>query len=455
MSSETLVLSSELSKGTYPDNNGGCFTTDLGQPLIFGSDGYVKITDLAYTPSSWNNVRENSNEITLKMRGYPVWGLVPRTLYHSGEITFERGTRKKYLRNSNRSFRNVDVYRLLIFINSWTKIPHTSEWMPGKPFDINDTNPTPPPIFRTIKEKDLPKNPVNKTPLSIQIQANVAKSNEWQISKCYLPCTYYPLFADFQLAFVNCINDTIEKMFVEAHAHPTIYELPKINLEDFNGFSEAATPPKSVWVFLQEFQWTHWTTVSLIKVAKQFRNATELQIILTPIMEQQLGLINRPRRLGAIPFTLKELRAQERVWTVNPVHKKADRWDPDKPQYFLSYFTDDRWNFDAEGDSVRATYNFYGVNEIDLHRNVVNSLWIFCDIIDGSYVNNVQIPLLQLVPTMQDTGVSFERFGMIHQKRINKSRVDAIKIWISETFDGKPLFFREPVTVSLELQRHV
>ena len=69
MSSETLVLSSELSKGTYPDNNGGCFTTDLGQPLIFGSDGYVKITDLAYTPASWNNVRENSNEITLKMRG--------------------------------------------------------------------------------------------------------------------------------------------------------------------------------------------------------------------------------------------------------------------------------------------------------------------------------------------------------------------------------------------------
>ena len=85
----------------------------------------------------------------------------------------------------------------------------------------------------------------------------------------------------------------------------------------------------------------------------------------------------------------------------------------------------------------------------------MNSLWIFCDVIDGSYVNNVQIPLLQLLPTMQDTDVSFERFGMIHQKRINKSRVDAIKIWISETFDDKPLFFREPVTVSLELQRHV
>src|SRR3981189_3324471 len=162
MSSETLVLSSELSKGTYPDNNGGRFTTDLGHPLIFGSDGYVKITDLAYTPRSWNNVRENSNEITLKMRGYPMWGLVPRTLYHSGEITFERGTRKKYLRNSNRSFRNVDVYRLLIVLlrmidtERWTKIRHISDWMPGKPFGIKDQNPTPPPIFKTLKEVDLP-----------------------------------------------------------------------------------------------------------------------------------------------------------------------------------------------------------------------------------------------------------------------------------------------------------
>ena len=96
-------------------------------------------------------------------------------------------------------------------------------------------------------------------------------------------------------------------------------------------------------------------------MAKKFRDVTVLQIILPPIMEQQLGLINRPRRLGAIPFTKKELNAKERVWNVNPSHKKADRWDTDKPAYGLSYFTDDRWNLDEEGDSVRATCNFYGV----------------------------------------------------------------------------------------------
>src|SRR3981189_3456797 len=210
MSSETLVLSSEVSRGTYPDNNGGCFTTDLGQPLIFGSDDYVKITDLAYTHGSWNNVRENSNEITLKMRGCPVWGLVPATLYHSGEMTFETGTRKKYRRNSNRQFTNVDVYRMHISLITKTtrenimKIPLTSDWIPGKPTDING----PKPIFRTIKAEHLNWTDSNKVPLNILMPGKVAAtSNEWQIAKGYLPCNYYALFQDFQLAFVNCVNE--------------------------------------------------------------------------------------------------------------------------------------------------------------------------------------------------------------------------------------------------------
>ena len=75
-------------------------------------------------------------------------------------------------------------------------------------------------------------------------------------------------------------------------------------------------------------------------------------------MEQQLRLIHLPRRLGAIPFTLREQRAVERVSDVDPRHKKPDRWTADRPITFLSYFNDDRWNFDEEGDSVQATYYF-------------------------------------------------------------------------------------------------
>src|SRR3981189_2931890 len=99
-------------------------------------------------------------------------------------------------------------------------------------------------------------------------------------------------------------------------------------------------------------------------------------------------------------------------------------------------------------------YNFYGIKSIDLGRNAITSLWIFCDAVDTSDVGNVQIPLLQLVPAVTVNSVaSFERFGMLYRKRINKGRVNTIKIWITETFDGKPIRFREPVIISLEVQR--
>ena len=64
--------------------------------------------------------------------------------------------------------------------------------------------------------------------------------------------------------------------------------------------------------------------MSLIKVAKTFRNATNLQIILPPIMAHQLGLINDPRgRLGAIPFTLKELKRRKEFGMITRVIRES------------------------------------------------------------------------------------------------------------------------------------
>ena len=80
-----MIISSELSKDLYPENNGGSFTNELAPPLLFGSNGYVKINDLAYFPGSWDNVRENSNEITIKMRGTPYGAWSPPPYIISGK----------------------------------------------------------------------------------------------------------------------------------------------------------------------------------------------------------------------------------------------------------------------------------------------------------------------------------------------------------------------------------
>ena len=78
----------------------------------------------------------------------------------------------------------------------------------------------------------------------------------------------------------------------------THHELRKIEPNEYDSFSDGGTAPKSTRVFLQEFQKTPTTTVSNIKVSKIFRNTTDLQIILNPIIEQQLGLVDKPNAWG-------------------------------------------------------------------------------------------------------------------------------------------------------------
>ena len=166
--------------------------------------------------------------------------MVPATIYHIGEITFETGTRKKYRRNSNRQFRNVDVYRATITIGKKLgaeKVHHISDWMPGKPFDVNDKNPKEPPIFRTLTDGDFLRYIANQYSLNTQIPGKVAaKSKEWQIAKGYLPCNYYTTFPDFQLAFVNCVTETITTMLKDGNAHTEVYDAPKFKLTTYSKF---------------------------------------------------------------------------------------------------------------------------------------------------------------------------------------------------------------------------
>src|SRR3981189_61356 len=196
--------------------------------------------------------------------------------------------------------------------------------------------------------------------------------------------------------------------------------------------------------------------IRLISVAKKFRDMVDFQIVLNPILERQLGLIDEPHRLGAIPFSERKLQSTERKFSTAVTIPRSTF---DVMRSLLRETLKPR---PASGREVtwrkRTTtvdpYNFYGIKSIDLGRNAITSLWIFCDVVDTSYVGNVQIPLLQLVPAVTVNSVaSFEIFGMLYRKRINKGRVNAIKIWITEAFDGKPIHFREPVIISLEVQR--
>ena len=85
-----MVLSSEWSTDLYPDNVGSKFTNLLHSNINFSAENWsVALTDIVYTPDTWANVREGSNDIQIRMKGFQRWGLVPYTLLGAEPPTFE------------------------------------------------------------------------------------------------------------------------------------------------------------------------------------------------------------------------------------------------------------------------------------------------------------------------------------------------------------------------------
>src|SRR3981189_574305 len=77
-----VVLCSEWSKDLYPENAGGKFTNLLHSNMNFSGENWsVALTDVVYTPDTWNNVRVDSNDIQIRMKGFKKWGIAEYTLW--------------------------------------------------------------------------------------------------------------------------------------------------------------------------------------------------------------------------------------------------------------------------------------------------------------------------------------------------------------------------------------
>src|SRR3981189_1157654 len=77
-----VVLCSEWSKDLYPENTGGKFTNRLHSNMNFSGENWsVALTDIVYTPDTWNNVRADSNDIQIRMKGFKKWRIAEYTLW--------------------------------------------------------------------------------------------------------------------------------------------------------------------------------------------------------------------------------------------------------------------------------------------------------------------------------------------------------------------------------------
>ena len=88
---------------------------------------------------------------------------------------------------------------------------------------------------------------------------------------------------------------------------------------------------------------------------------------------------------------------------------------------------------------------------IDVHKNPITTLWVFCDIVHPTYVKDTIKPLLRCMAVDQrSTQISYESAHNMQYKPISKSHVSSIKIWLSDSYLGNPLHSNANCAVRLE-----
>ena len=126
-------------------------------------------------------------------------------------------------------------------------------------------------------------------------------------------------------------------------------------------------------------------------------------------------------------------------FTMNPLHDFGwVSWYPRKK--------------DVETTKIPSLF-WYGYSLPNLSLNPMKTFYVHCDIIEGSYVGNKQLPLLRVFPVdIFSHYVSVETFSSFLYRRINKNNISSISIWITETPEGNAITFRAPITVRLHFK---
>jgi hypothetical protein len=90
---------------------------------------------------------------------------------------------------------------------------------------------------------------------------------------------------------------------------------------------------------------------------------------------------------------------------------------------------------------------------IDVYRNPISTLWVFCDIVKPTYIKNITAPLLRCmsVDKRVSTQISYEASHNMHYKPvIANSSVQRIRIWLADNYLGLPMQSKARTFVRLE-----
>src|SRR5277367_6296710 len=69
---EIVYLSNSFCKKDFSNNQAGNFQNKLNKSLTFKTKGKVALSEILYTPGSWDNVRQGNNAIGIEISNYPI-----------------------------------------------------------------------------------------------------------------------------------------------------------------------------------------------------------------------------------------------------------------------------------------------------------------------------------------------------------------------------------------------
>src|SRR5277367_5344745 len=435
---EIVYLSNSFCKKDFPNNQAGNFQNKLNKSLTFKTKGKVALSEILYTPGSWDNVRQGNNAIGIEISNYPtydgVFALKELFVYSIETIAAGQPGYNdvvyavvRYTNGKQTGFNYVAYYagviasapfqRLIVVIKQ-TKID-------------GYTNDTTYAIYDSIYKNDVRDGKIYwhyKLPFDVVLK----KSTKYNIKSVwimnfepkyigtpvrttkFLPLRNYEDVNTFlEILTENC-NDALEELLKE-HAIPRILEWPYPSI--FTWPNNDAKKKNWLIIFYNDIQ--------LVQDVK--RKAGEGRVRLGTASDYPVKVkITLPSSIAYMLGLTEHLNLPGKYWDNNHSHNTTAKYR-------------------------KISYNIWEAETTpNLKRNTLRSICLFSDIIDSNFVGDMQMPLMRMLPIDSTTNQIPASFFIIQTYfNVNKINVETIKIWITEQLDGEPILFNSDIFIKL------
>src|SRR5277367_152022 len=443
---EIVYLSNSFCKKDFPNNQAGNFQNKLNKSLTFKTKGKVALSEILYTPGSWDNVRPGSNAIEIEISEYPVFKAlyVYKELFVDSAEIIEPGLRgftdPVYCIYRERNGEHVALNYIGVHLAVVATGPFQRLRVKIKEIKIdNSTNDHIYIIYDSLyrshtsynvvywlynyhfPEKVLKASTFNRKPVWI-LNYEIDKGVPVSTIKYLNPQNYEDINTLLEILTVQC-NDALEEL-LKKHALPRILEWPNPTI----------------------FEWP---------ISSQTKKKNWLIIFYNDI--QPLGDLAATRKAG-------ERRVQLGIASDYPVKVKITL--PSSLAYMLGLtehlnipgkYWDNNHPYNTTAYNRKILYQIWEAETTsDLKRNTLRSICIFSDIIDSNFVGDMQMPLMRMLLIDSTTNQIPASFFIIQTYyNVNKISVETVKMWTTEYLDGDPINFNDKVYIKLIFEGHV